>query len=160
MPQQSAPLPRHEAGTCNEVVLDWGHGRRCFPSRDLIRLGAPRPRTRVRAPTTSTCERSRVHVFPCGRKAGLVLRRLPAQRPFWVKRRLSSQHHFTSACSQKRTSQRLGYPWLRHGGPHAGVIGTRLYESHPPRYEYFLTDKGMALGPVLKALYSWGGRHG
>ena len=48
----------------------------------------------------------------------------------------------------------------RHGGPHAGVIGTRLYESHPPRYEYFLTDKGMALGPVLKALYTWGGRHG
>ena len=42
----------------------------------------------------------------------------------------------------------------------AGVIGTRLYESHPPRYEYFLTDKGMALGPVLKALYTWGGRHG
>jgi DNA-binding HxlR family transcriptional regulator len=40
------------------------------------------------------------------------------------------------------------------------VIGTRLYESHPPRYEYFLTDKGMALEPVLKALYTWGGRHG
>jgi hypothetical protein len=76
------------------------------------------------------------------------------------KETLSSQHHFTSACSQKRTSQRLGYPWLRHGGPHAGVIGTRLYESHPPRYEYFLTDKGMALEPVLKALYTWGGRHG
>jgi DNA-binding HxlR family transcriptional regulator len=41
-----------------------------------------------------------------------------------------------------------------------GVIGTRLYESHPPRYEYFLTEKGNALGPVLKALYSWGERHG
>jgi hypothetical protein len=34
------------------------------------------------------------------------------------------------------------------------VIGTRLYESHPPRYEYFLTDKGMALGPVLKARWA------
>lgn len=42
----------------------------------------------------------------------------------------------------------------------SGVIGTRLYESHPPRYEYFLTDKGKALGPVLKALYSWGDRYG
>jgi DNA-binding HxlR family transcriptional regulator len=42
----------------------------------------------------------------------------------------------------------------------AGVIGTRLYESHPPRYEYFLTDKGKALGPVLKALYAWGERYG
>ena len=41
-----------------------------------------------------------------------------------------------------------------------GVIATRLYAQHPPRYEYFLTDKGKALGPVLKALYAWGERHG
>jgi DNA-binding HxlR family transcriptional regulator len=41
-----------------------------------------------------------------------------------------------------------------------GVIATRLYETHPPRYEYFLTDKGKALSPVLKALYAWGERHG
>jgi DNA-binding HxlR family transcriptional regulator len=40
-----------------------------------------------------------------------------------------------------------------------GVIATRLYEKHPPRYEYFLTDKGKALGPVLKALYSWGEKY-
>ena len=32
--------------------------------------------------------------------------------------------------------------------------------SHPPRYEYFLTDKGKALGPVLKALHNWGERYG
>ena len=37
-----------------------------------------------------------------------------------------------------------------------GVVATRLYEEHPPRYEYYLTDKGKALGPVLKALYKWG----
>jgi DNA-binding HxlR family transcriptional regulator len=41
-----------------------------------------------------------------------------------------------------------------------GVIATRLYESHPPRYEYFLTEKGKALGPVLKALHGWGERYG
>ena len=41
-----------------------------------------------------------------------------------------------------------------------GVITTRLYEAHPPRYEYLLTDKGRALGPVLKALHSWGETHG
>jgi DNA-binding HxlR family transcriptional regulator len=41
-----------------------------------------------------------------------------------------------------------------------GVIGTRLYETHPPRYEYFLTEKGKALGPVLKALHGWGERYG
>jgi len=37
-----------------------------------------------------------------------------------------------------------------------GVVATRLYERHPPRYEYFLTDKGKALAPVLKALRAWG----
>jgi DNA-binding HxlR family transcriptional regulator len=40
-----------------------------------------------------------------------------------------------------------------------GVIGARLYEDHPPRYEYFLTEKGEALRPVLKALYAWGEAH-
>ena len=41
-----------------------------------------------------------------------------------------------------------------------GVIATRLYERHPPRYEYVLTAKGEALGPVLKALRTWGEQHG
>jgi DNA-binding HxlR family transcriptional regulator len=41
-----------------------------------------------------------------------------------------------------------------------GVIATRLYEQHPPRYEYLLTEKGKSLGPVLKALYAWGERYG
>jgi DNA-binding HxlR family transcriptional regulator len=41
-----------------------------------------------------------------------------------------------------------------------GIVATRLYETHPPRYEYFLTDKGQALRPVLKALYAWGEQHG
>jgi DNA-binding HxlR family transcriptional regulator len=41
-----------------------------------------------------------------------------------------------------------------------GVIATCLYESHPPRYECWLTEKGKALGPVLKALYGWGERYG
>jgi DNA-binding HxlR family transcriptional regulator len=41
-----------------------------------------------------------------------------------------------------------------------GTIATRLYEQHPPRYEYFLTEKGKALSPVVKALYAWGSRYG
>ena len=40
-----------------------------------------------------------------------------------------------------------------------GVIASRLYEQHPPRFEYFLTDKGRALGPVLEALHRWGERY-
>jgi DNA-binding HxlR family transcriptional regulator len=42
----------------------------------------------------------------------------------------------------------------------AGVIAARLYDNHPPRFEYFLTDKGRALGPVLKALHAWGTKFG
>ena len=41
-----------------------------------------------------------------------------------------------------------------------GIIAARLYEQHPPRFEYFLTDKGRALGPILKALHEWGERYG
>jgi len=40
-----------------------------------------------------------------------------------------------------------------------GVIATRLYAQHPPRYQYFLTNKGQSLAPVLKALHAWGERH-
>ncbi|HEX5997970.1 MAG TPA: helix-turn-helix domain-containing protein [Hyphomicrobiaceae bacterium] len=37
-----------------------------------------------------------------------------------------------------------------------GVIESRQYQRHPPRYEYLLTERGQALRPVLKALYAWG----
>lgn len=37
-----------------------------------------------------------------------------------------------------------------------GAIGHRLYEEHPPRYEYFLTEQGKALLPVVRALHQWG----
>jgi len=40
------------------------------------------------------------------------------------------------------------------------VIATRLYEAHPPRLEYYLTHKGKALGPILKALRDWGEHFG
>ena len=40
-----------------------------------------------------------------------------------------------------------------------GLIARRLYSEHPPRLEYYLTDKGKSLGPVLKALREWGLRH-
>ena len=40
-----------------------------------------------------------------------------------------------------------------------GVVATRPYSNHPPRAEYFLTDKGKRLGPVLKAMHDWGTRH-
>jgi DNA-binding HxlR family transcriptional regulator len=36
------------------------------------------------------------------------------------------------------------------------VLEKRLYEEHPPRYEYRLTDKGRAMWDVLAAMWRWG----
>jgi len=40
-----------------------------------------------------------------------------------------------------------------------GIVRRQIYEEHPPRAEYLLTDRGRALGPVLKALLEWGRKH-
>jgi DNA-binding HxlR family transcriptional regulator len=40
-----------------------------------------------------------------------------------------------------------------------GILERRPYSWRPPRYEYFLTDKGLDLWPVLIALMGWGDRH-
>jgi len=36
-----------------------------------------------------------------------------------------------------------------------GVLEKRLYEAHPPRYEYHLTAAGKDLVPVVKSLAAW-----
>jgi len=41
----------------------------------------------------------------------------------------------------------------------SAVVSSRKYADHPPRLEYFLTAKGRELGPVLKALRSWGKKY-
>jgi DNA-binding HxlR family transcriptional regulator len=38
----------------------------------------------------------------------------------------------------------------------AGLITRHRYSEHPPRDEYFLTDAGTAIGPVLRELRAWG----
>lgn len=40
----------------------------------------------------------------------------------------------------------------------SGVMEARLYQEHPPRYEYRLTDRGKDLFDVLLALWRWGDR--
>jgi DNA-binding HxlR family transcriptional regulator len=40
-----------------------------------------------------------------------------------------------------------------------GIIERHFYAEHPPRAEYRLTPKGRELGPVMKALRSWGEQH-
>ena len=37
----------------------------------------------------------------------------------------------------------------------AGVLERRLYQERPPRHEYRLTDKWLALHPVLVTLVAW-----
>ncbi|MBV1908109.1 MAG: helix-turn-helix transcriptional regulator [Kangiellaceae bacterium] len=40
-----------------------------------------------------------------------------------------------------------------------GLIETSLYQKHPPRNEYSLTNKGRGLGPILQLLKKWGGEN-
>ncbi len=40
-----------------------------------------------------------------------------------------------------------------------GLLERRLYQEHPPRYEYAQTDKGRDLLPVLAALIQWGDKY-
>lgn len=40
-----------------------------------------------------------------------------------------------------------------------GLVRRQLYSERPLRLEYALTEKGMSLGPVMKALRDWGARH-
>lgn len=41
----------------------------------------------------------------------------------------------------------------------AGVLDKQLYQDHPPRYDYVLTEKGRDLWPVLTSLRQWGDRY-
>jgi DNA-binding HxlR family transcriptional regulator len=41
----------------------------------------------------------------------------------------------------------------------AGVIERRAYQRNPERFEYSLTESGVALVPVLDALLAWGLDH-
>jgi DNA-binding HxlR family transcriptional regulator len=38
----------------------------------------------------------------------------------------------------------------------AGIMRKELYQEHPPRYEYRLTEKGRDLVPMITALLAWG----
>jgi DNA-binding HxlR family transcriptional regulator len=41
----------------------------------------------------------------------------------------------------------------------AGILERRRYSDHPPRDEYFLTESGLELYPVVISLMRWGDRH-
>lgn len=39
------------------------------------------------------------------------------------------------------------------------ILEKRRYQERPPRYEYFLTEKGLDLWPVMMSLLHWGDRY-
>jgi DNA-binding HxlR family transcriptional regulator len=41
----------------------------------------------------------------------------------------------------------------------AGVIRRELYQEHPPRYEYLLSEAGEGLAGVLQVIREWGDRY-
>jgi len=40
-----------------------------------------------------------------------------------------------------------------------GILERRIYQERPPRYEYFLTEKGLDLWPTMVAMLEFGDRH-
>ena len=40
-----------------------------------------------------------------------------------------------------------------------GIVSRQLYSKHPPRAEYALTERGLELRPVVRALGIWGARY-
>jgi len=36
-----------------------------------------------------------------------------------------------------------------------GLVVKTMYQEHPPRHEYALSEKGRALAPVLSSLWNW-----
>ncbi len=41
----------------------------------------------------------------------------------------------------------------------AGLITKRLYQEHPPRNEYIITDAGLELKEILQTMIAWGEKH-
>ncbi len=41
-----------------------------------------------------------------------------------------------------------------------GVVERAIYNEHPPRLEYKLTEKGRSLGPIVAAMRNWGAKQG
>jgi len=41
----------------------------------------------------------------------------------------------------------------------AGIVSKASYQKRPVRYAYRLTEKGLALGTLLKAMVEWGNRY-
>jgi len=59
------------------------------------------------------------------------------------------EFHHRLGCSRAIVADRLAQ-LVEHQ-----VLERQLYEAHPPRYDYRLTERGRALGPVLMMMTKW-----
>lgn len=41
----------------------------------------------------------------------------------------------------------------------SGLVTSKLYSKHPPRYSYHLTESGKALEPIFNAMIIWASEH-
>jgi DNA-binding HxlR family transcriptional regulator len=60
------------------------------------------------------------------------------------------EFHARLGCSRATVSQRLARLVS------SGVLQAEVYQKHPPRRDYRLTEQGLALGPVLMTVAQWG----
>ncbi len=74
-------------------------------------------------------------------------------RDIWLGRRRFSQIQESLGVARNVLSNRLQRLLDE------GIIERRIYQERPQRYEYFLTEKGLDLWPVMISLISWGDRH-
>jgi len=79
----------------------------------------------------------------------LILRDLLLEGP----RKYVDLQHSLKGISPNTLSSRLRR-LLEHG-----IVTREFYGEHPPRAQYALTEKGRALGPVLRTLRDWGTAH-
>ncbi len=42
----------------------------------------------------------------------------------------------------------------------SGVVERKIYETHPPRAEYLLTQKGRKMSGIITAMRDWGAKYG
>lgn len=38
----------------------------------------------------------------------------------------------------------------------SGIVRRQIYETHPPRAEYFLTERGRRMSGIIRAMQEWG----
>ena len=57
--------------------------------------------------------------------------------------------HARLGCSRAMVAKRVGELVDQ------GVFELRAYQAHPPRYDYVLTDRGRALGPIVMMMAQW-----